>query len=829
MPPKQLMAPNSDAHNNELSSQLVAAINTAFENQVAPLKEELKAMKEASSHMGLVNSRMDNLEAMLGRFLQFHEKQPEVPLSSHHTTFKGAGMGSDKKGAGPSRVILDTPQSEKTVMSPEGSTRGKDTRGFDNNFQGYRVNLPKLDFPSFDGTDILTWVEDSEFYFEVFQTPEVYKTRLAITHFHGDARDWYRGFLQNKPDPPWPVLVDEVKARFTIDGSDNPLEQFRRVVHSGKIEDYIRNFERVKSRLTSATKIQSDEFYLFGFLSGLREELKHTVEMCAPTCLNQAYKFARQAELSLEGQEKRGKMLFKSAMHIQPRLDRPKDFQDKKLLPTAPSRQPFLPPPSFNTLSRDQMRQMGLCFYCGEKYSRDHKCLKKKLLLLEAIDSDVEESLEIPHQPESVLEDVPLEEGFDHADISLCSPHGQTSSQTLKFKGMIHHLPVMALLDSGSTHSFIHPSVVDLLQLDSIPSNPMVVKTASGSRLLSDRKCDKLNFRLQHHAFMGNFRVLEVQGYDLILGMDWIAQMGPMVIDCVKGVVQLTKEGKRVHLQVQTETAEVRLCDGMINVNQEINKGSEIIIAQLFITNLEASLHEMSLHQKPIPPALQQVVHTYSSVFSDPTSLPPTRQLDHHIQLKLGAQPVNMRPYRFSHFQKIEIEKIIEELLQSGYIRPSTSPFASPILLVKKKDHTWRLCVDYRKLNDDTVKNKFPIPIIDDLLDELKGAKVFSKIDLKSGYHQIRMAASDIPKTAFRTHLGHYEFTVMPFGLTNAPATFQALMNSIFQPYLRKFILVFFDDILIYSPSMDDHVQHLTVAWVHPRLSIWVISYLKKV
>lgn len=177
---------------------------------------------------------------------------------------------------------------------------------------------------------------------------------------------------------------------------------------------------------------------------------------------------------------------------------------------------------------------------------------------------------------------------------------------------------------------------------------------------------------------------------------------------------------------------------------------------------------------------VQRILEEFQEVLEQPKKLPPPRAFDRRIRLNDESKVVNLAPYRYAHYHKNKIEKQVDELLESGLIRRSPSPFSSPVLLVKKKDGSWRFCTDYRSLNDATIKDRFPIQTMDDMLDELHGAKFFSKLDLRAGYHQIRVHTDDVHKTAFRAHNGHYEYLVMPFGLCNAPLTFQAAMNEIF-------------------------------------------------
>lgn len=304
---------------------------------------------------------------------------------------------------------------------------------------------------------------------------------------------------------------------------------------------------------------------------------------------------------------------------------------------------------------------------------------------------------------------------------------------------------------------------------------------------------------------MEEFLSLTLGNSDVILGVQWLEKLGAVTTNWKTQVMKFVVNGQGITLQGDPSLEHTKV--SLKTMIHNINSMSEGLLVQFN----QVESQEPSVLSPETPEFLNDVIKRFATVFEWKGGLPPHRDQQHSIILKDGTEPILVRPYRYSHDQKAEIERLLVEMLKSEVIRPSCSPFARPILLVKKKDGSWRFCVDYRSLNKVTVKDKFPIPVIDELLDELHGSKNFSKLDLKSGYHQIRMKEADIPKTTFRTHEGHYEFLVMPFGLTNAPATFQSVMNDVFKPYLRRFVLVFFDDILVYIPDEHHHVEHLSL------------------
>ncbi|GJU17527.1 putative reverse transcriptase domain-containing protein [Tanacetum coccineum] len=364
------------------------------------------------------------------------------------------------------------------------------------------------------------------------------------------------------------------------------------------------------------------------------------------------------------------------------------------------------------------------------------------------------------------------------------------------------------LFDTGADRSFVSTQFSALINIaPTTLDHGYNVELADGRIIWVNTVLLGCTLNFLNHPFHVDLMPVEMGTYDVIIGMDWLTKY-QAVIDCAKKIVRIpfgseilifhgdgsrNKRGTRLNIISCTKAQKYVL------------QGCHVFLAHITVKETGDKSKKKQLQDVPI-------VKNFPEVFpEDLPGLPPTRQVEFHIDLVPGAAPVARAPYRLAPSEMKELADQLQELSDKGFIRPSSSPWGAPVLFVKKKDGSLRMCIDYRELNKLTVKNRYPLPRIDDLFDQLQGSSVYSKIDLRSGYHQLRVREEDISKTAFRTRYGHYEFQVMPFGLTNAPAVFMDLMNRVCKPYLDKFVIVFIDDILIYSKNKQEHEEHLKI------------------
>ncbi|GJU95776.1 putative reverse transcriptase domain-containing protein [Tanacetum coccineum] len=376
-----------------------------------------------------------------------------------------------------------------------------------------------------------------------------------------------------------------------------------------------------------------------------------------------------------------------------------------------------------------------------------------------------------------------------------------------------HH--AYMLFDSGADRSFVSNTFTALLDITPYALDvSYAIELADGRTSETNTVLMGCTLGLLGHPFNIDLMPIELGSFDVIIGMDWLAKNHAVIV-CDEKIVRIPYGNEILIVQGDKGAKEKKSKLSIISCEKAqkyIEKGCQLFLAQVTVKENKDKSEEKRLEDVP-------TVRDFPEVFpEDLPGLPPTRQVEFQIDLVPGAAPVARAPYRLAPSEMEELSTQLQELSDKGFIRPSSSPWGAPVLFVKKKDGSFRMCIDYRELNKLTVKNRYPLPRIDDLFDQLQGSSVYSKIDLRSGYHQLRVRDEDIPKTAFRTRYGHYEFQVMPFGLTNAPAVFMDLMNRVCRPYLDKFVIVFIDDILIYSKTKEEHDVHLRL----------ILEFLKK-
>lgn len=396
-----------------------------------------------------------------------------------------------------------------------------------------------------------------------------------------------------------------------------------------------------------------------------------------------------------------------------------------------------------------------------------------------------------------------------------------TAADLLKFRATFangaERLKGTVMVDGGSSGNFVSMEFANACGAALSPGERTLrVHLADGTV----HKCHltaTLTFTAHGHRERLSALVLpQLSGCDVILGMPWLKAHNP-IIDWRTHIIRLSKRGGgTIDIPSLDDDGETRIHARLVTAKHfaSLARQHEAYAAVVTPTddNPDPTV-DAAPPTAPEHPRAAALYAEYADVFPDklPKGLPPPRAVDHRIELEPGFPPPCRPMYRLSPKEQDVLKTQLQELLDQEFIQPSKSPYGAPVLFVKKKTNDLRMCLDYRALNKGTIRNAYPLPRIDELLDRLHGATVFSALDLRSGYHQIRIADEDIPKTAFRTRYGAFEFRVLPFGLTNAPATFQRLMNDVFRPYLDQFVVVYLDDVMVWSKNEEEHENHLRI------------------
>ncbi|KAJ0870844.1 putative nucleotidyltransferase, Ribonuclease H [Helianthus annuus] len=325
------------------------------------------------------------------------------------------------------------------------------------------------------------------------------------------------------------------------------------------------------------------------------------------------------------------------------------------------------------------------------------------------------------------------------------------------------------LFDTGADFSFVSLEFKNMLGLAASKLDiPYSIELANGKLVEANEVIRGCVIELGEREFALDLLPVQLGSFDVVVGMDWLSSNKAKIV-CHEKVVRIpTEDGETIVVHGEKRETPLRIIS-FLKARKCLQKGCVAFLAHI----VDKKAAEPKIEDIP-------VVREYPEVFpEDLPGLPPQRQVEFRIDLVPGAAPVAKAPYRLAPSEMQELSTQLQELLDKGFIPPSFSPWGAPVLFVKKKDGSFRMCIDYRELNKLTIKNRYPLPRIDDLFDQLQGSSFYSKIDLRSGYHQLRIQEESIPTTAFRTRYGHYEFLVMPFGLTNAPAVFMDLMNRV--------------------------------------------------
>ncbi|XP_020963323.1 uncharacterized protein LOC110264971 [Arachis ipaensis] len=584
------------------------------------------------------------------------------------------------------------------------------------------------------------------------------RVRMLSFHLSGSAYSWYRCVINNNIQYTWENFLDALLIRFGQNQFYDPKATLKELKQTSTVAEYQNQFEELSNQVTGL----SEEWLISLFVAELHDHLKCELLLAKPTSYVTATLLARLHEQKLAAAaplyHKSPTTHTSQPLHLTPNIvTQPHTIRNSAQKNNSPSTMPPSsntttqtpnlpnPNPPFRKLTASEIklkREKGLCYHCEEKWSPGHRCKTSCYRLI-----GEEEWQEILKEPEpEVIQspkiDSPIVVEPMRLEISFNTMVGQHQPTTFRLKGTYKGQTVMVLIDGGNTHNFVKARVAEKLEFPIKQTVPLQVLVGNGDIIGCRALCEDVPLVMKGYQFNVSTFVLELQGADVVLEVQWLMYLGYVTTHYGLLTMEFIVNNTAVKLQgerlLQFEAISNKMLQKMVF--------SEVVTTlyhMKMVTNQEDTVAAQ------VTDEVQQILNTHEEVFAEPSRLPPYREIDHKIHLVPGSQPVSVQPYKYPHFQKEQMERLVAEMLETGVIRESQSAYSSLVLLVRKKDGSWRFCVDYRALNAITIKEKFHIPTIEEILDELFGAEFFSKIDLRTRCHQIRMSEDTIPMMAF--------------------------------------------------------------------------------